>query len=79
MPSDIRVSELPDANWPLVVGVGLIAAVLFYALYIVNNQLQGADQIIGGAGSDVQSILSPITGLFSWVGNLFNSSSDSDQ
>jgi hypothetical protein len=67
------------ANWPLVAGVGILAALLFYALYIVNGQLNQADNLVGGTASDVQKILSPITGLFSWLGGLFSSSSNSDQ
>lgn len=67
------------ANWPLIAGIGILAAVLFYALYIVNGQLQQADNLIGGAGSDVQEILSPITGLFNWIGGWFTGSNNSDQ
>jgi hypothetical protein len=63
-----------NVNWPLVAGLGVAAAVLFYALYIVNGQLQQADSLVGGAASDIQAVVSPITSAFSWVGGLFGDS-----
>jgi hypothetical protein len=65
-----------EINWPLVAGLGVAAGVLIYALHIVNNQLGQADNLLGGAANDVQTVLSPITGLFNWVGNLFSGDSD---
>jgi hypothetical protein len=62
-----------NANWPIVAGLGVAAAVLVYALYIVNEQLQQADNLIGGAGTDVQSVVSPIVNAFNYLGNLFSS------
>jgi hypothetical protein len=72
--SGVNTNVNANINWPLVAGLGVAAAVLFYALYIVNNQLQQADQLVGGASSDVQAVLSPIAKAFNWVGSLFDSS-----
>lgn len=76
------------ANWPLVAGVGILALVLFYALYIVNGQLDAADnalaqlgQWLGNIGTDVQSVVSPFTSLGNWLSGLFggNNNNNSDQ
>lgn len=67
-----------EINWPLVAGLGVTAAVLFYALYIVNGQLQQADSLLGGAASDVQSVISPITNALNWASGLFGSGGSSD-
>jgi hypothetical protein len=61
-----------EINWPLVAGLGVTAAVLFYALYIVNGQLQQADQLVGGTASTLQSIVSPITSATNWISSLFS-------
>jgi hypothetical protein len=71
-----------NINWPLVAGLGVAAAVLIYALNIVNGQLQQLDTGISAIGSEAQTLTSPITsisgaisGAINWVGGLFGSSS----
>jgi hypothetical protein len=54
-----------EINWPLVAGLGVAAAVLFYALYIANNQLQAADSAVASIGNIPSSIGNWISGLFS--------------
>ena len=61
-----------NINWPLVAGLGIAAAVLFYALHIVNNQLNQADALLGGAAQDVQSVVSPITAVTNFFSNAIN-------
>jgi hypothetical protein len=79
--ASVDVSEFPKANWPLVVGVGILAAVVFYALYIVNEQLNTAvdpliAQIQNLLNNAQQAIANP---LCSWFGIFCSSgSSDSD-
>lgn len=79
----MSTSVSANINWPLVAGLGITAAVIFYALNIVNNQLGQADALLGGAATDVQnavqsvqsvisapaSIWQSITGFFSGAGD----------
>lgn len=80
MAGSVNVSELPEANWPLVVGVGVLAAVAFYILYIVNQQLTPVSTTTGALAGAVSSVLSPITNAFNALGNWIsgNSSGSTD-
>jgi len=72
MPNDISVSELPEANWPLVIGIGILAAVVFYALYIVNNAATTVETPLG-------QILAAIAAPFQAITNLFTGNNNNDQ
>jgi len=74
----VDTSVNANINWPLVAGLGVTAAVLFYALHILNNQLNQADSLLGGAASDVQSVISPITSATNWLSSLFGGGGSSD-
>jgi hypothetical protein len=50
-----------DANWPLVIGVGLIVAVVFYALYIVEQQLTPISTTTGALSNFINGILNFFT------------------
>jgi len=60
-----------NINWPLVAGLGVTAAVLFYALYIVNGQLQQLDSLGTGVASSIQGaaswITSPLQTIQTWL------------
>ena len=81
MAGSVNVSELPEANWPLVVGVGILAAVVFYALYIINQAASGPETAINGVSGLVGSITGFFSNIFSGLTGWFNDnvSSPSDQ
>ncbi len=58
-----------EINWPLVAGLGVTAAVLFYALYIVNGQLQQVDNAVTGIASPFAAISSAISNFFNGGGS----------
>jgi hypothetical protein len=71
---EVSVSEFPEANWPLVIGVGILAAVVFYALYIANNLLNGDPNANQSPSSGVASggIIGAITSITQGVASAFN-------
>lgn len=69
MAGSVNVSELPEANWPLVVGVGVLAAVAFYILYIVNQQLTPVSTTTGALANLIQAIVAPVTSAAQSINN----------
>jgi hypothetical protein len=61
-----------EINWPLVAGLGVTAAVLFYALYIVNAQLQQLDALGQGAASAIANAASVVTSPLQTIENWLN-------
>jgi hypothetical protein len=61
-----------EINWPLVAGLGVTAAVLFYALYIVNGQLQQIDSLGSGLASAIQGVASTVTSPFQAIATWLN-------
>lgn len=65
-----------DVNWPVVVGIGILAAVSFYILYSVNNIVQNVESVtttpLAGLESGVGQFISNLN-PFNW----FSGSSDS--
>lgn len=60
MPVESRVSA--EVNWPVVVGVGIIAVFAFYLLYSVNQVVQNVEQ----------ATTTPLANLESGVGNFLH-------
>jgi hypothetical protein len=60
-----------NVNWPLVAGLGVAAAVLFYALYIVNNQLNTLDSaaqaLADGVKNAASVVTSPLQAISTWL------------
>jgi threonine/homoserine efflux transporter RhtA len=67
-----------NINWPLVAGLGLTAAVLFYALYIVNGQLNAIDSAATTLSQAASNAASAITSPLQTIQNWFSDPSGSD-
>jgi hypothetical protein len=74
-----------EINWPLVAGLGVTAAVLFYALYIVNGAFttteNAVNTTVNTAASAVNTAIAPFAAISNAITGFFggNSDSDSDQ
>lgn len=76
MAAEYRASADLGANWPLVVGVGILAAVLVYALFIVNEQLTPVSTATSGLAGLLGSIENAIEAPLNWLANLGGNASD---
>lgn len=66
-----------SANWPLVAGIGILGAVLIYALYLVNQQLNTVTSPASSALSSAGQIANQV---WCWLtfqsGNCLSGGSD---
>lgn len=60
--ANIDVSELPEANWPLVAALGIVAAVVIYVVYQVL-QGSGATQVTKSASNAASAVIDASTGV----------------
>lgn len=70
--SALGVSENVNIDWPLVAGLGVVAAVVFYALYIVNGQLNALDSAATSLSQGISNAASVITSPLQDIKDWFN-------
>jgi hypothetical protein len=75
----LGLSENVNIDWPLVVGLGVVAAVIFYALYIVNGQLNALDTAASTLSTAASNAAGAITSPLKTIQGWFDGTGGSDE